>query len=160
MPPGSGRCLHCRCLFVFNPRLKNQRYCGRSECQRVRKRLWQRQKMAADADYQQNQRAAQKLWQQEHPEYWRQYRERRPDYAENNRRLQRQRDQRLRALAKMDASGRRNRIKAGTYYLLPESTDLAKMDALAQKITLIPEPYRLSGGSCKQGLDCLRRPSA
>lgn len=160
MQPGSGRCLHCRCLFVFNPRLKNQRYCGRSECQRVRKRLWQRQKMAADADYQQNQRAAQKLWQQEHPEYWRQYRERRPDYAENNRRLQRQRDHRRGALAKMDASGRRNRIKAGTYYLLPESTDLAKMDALAQKITLIPEPYRLPGGSCKQGLDCLRRPSA
>jgi hypothetical protein len=160
MPPRSGRCRHCRCLFVFNSRLKDQRYCGRRECQRVRRRLWQRQKMATDADYQQNQRAAQKHWQQEHPEYWRQYRERHPDYAENNRRLQRQRDQRLRLLAKMDASGRINRIKAGTYYLLPGGSDLAKMDALAQKITLIPEPYRLPGGSCKQGLDCLRGPGA
>jgi hypothetical protein len=116
--------------------------------------------MATDADYQQNQQAAQKHWQQEHPEYWRQYRERHPDYAETNRRLQRQRDQRRRLLAKMDASGRINRIQAGTYYLLPGSAALAKMDALAQKITLIPEPYRLPGGACKQGLDCLRRPGA
>lgn len=60
MPPRSGRCRHCRCLFIFNPRLKDQRYCARRECQRVRRRLWQRQKMATDADYQQNQRAAQK----------------------------------------------------------------------------------------------------
>jgi hypothetical protein len=116
--------------------------------------------MATDADYQQNQRAAQQHWQQEHPEYWRQYRERHPDYAETNRRLQRQRDQRRRVLAKMDASGRTNHIQAGTYYLLPGGSDLAKMDALAQKITLIPEPYRLPGGSCKQGLDCLRGPGA
>jgi hypothetical protein len=116
--------------------------------------------MATDADYQQNQRAAQKHCQQKHPDYWRQYRERHPDYAENNRRLQRQRDQRLRTLAKMDASGRINRIKAGTYYLLPGSAELAKMDALAQKITSIQEPYRSPGGSCKQGLDCLRGPGA
>ena len=160
MPPRSGRCLHCRCLFVFNPRLKDQRYCGRIECQRVRKRLWQRQKMAADPDYQQNQQAAQKHWQQEHPDYWRKYRRRPPDYAENNRRLQQQRDRRRKTLAKMDASGRINHVKAGTYYLLPGSVDLAKMDALAQKITLIPERYSLAAGSCKQGLDCLPLPQA
>ena len=54
MPLRSGRCVHCRCLFVLNPRLKDQRYCGRIECQRARKRHWQRTKMAADADYQLN----------------------------------------------------------------------------------------------------------
>jgi hypothetical protein len=60
----------------------------------------------------------------------------------------------------MDASERIKPIKAGTYYLLPESADLAKMDALVQKITLIPEAYSLPGGSCKQGLDCLQGPAA
>ncbi len=110
MPPRSGRCLHSRCLFIINPCLKHQRYCGRSECQRVRKRLCQPQKMATDADCQQNQRGAQKHWQQEHPDYWRHYRERHPDYAENNCRLQHQRDHRRRSLVKMDASGWIKRI--------------------------------------------------
>jgi hypothetical protein len=116
--------------------------------------------MTTDADYQLNQRAAQKHWQQEHPDYWRQYRQRHPDCAEKNRRLQKQRDQKRKALAKMDASGSINHVKAGTYYLLPGSVDLAKMDALAQRITLIPEPYRFSAISCKQGLDCLPEPTA
>lgn len=160
MPLRSGHCLHCRCLFVFNPRLKNQRYCGRRECQRTRRRLWQRQKMATDADYQMNQKAAQKNWQQAHPYYWRQYRQRHPDYADKNRRLQSKRDQRRKLLAKMDPLDSINPVKAGTYYLLPGSVDLAKMDALAQKITLIPEPYRFSAVSCKQGRDCLPGPAA
>jgi len=155
MPVRSGRCAHCRCQLVLNPRLKDQRYCGRSECQRARKRLWQRHKMATDADYPLNQKAAQKHWQQEHPHYWRDYRKRHPDYAEGNRRLQKQRDQRRKTLAKMDTSSRINHVKAGTYYLLPCSVDLAKMDALAQKVTLIPESYNQPGTSCKQGLDCL-----
>jgi hypothetical protein len=65
MPVRSGRCVHCRCLFVLNPCLKDQRYCGRSKYQRARKRLWQITKMATDTDYQLNQKAAQKHWQQE-----------------------------------------------------------------------------------------------
>ena len=134
MPVRSGRCAHCRCQFVLNSRLKDQRYCGRSECQRARKRLWQRIKIATDADYQLNQKAAQKHRQQEHPHYWRDYRKRHPDYAEGNRRLQKQRDQRRKTLA--------------------------KMDALAQKITLIPERYNQPGTSCKQGLDCLPKTHA
>lgn len=40
----------CQRLFVPNPRVKNQRYCNRKNCQRVRKRLWQREKMAGDPD--------------------------------------------------------------------------------------------------------------
>jgi len=30
MPPGQHVCLHCSCLLFFNPRLKDQRYCGRT----------------------------------------------------------------------------------------------------------------------------------
>jgi hypothetical protein len=45
------RCVHCRCLFVPNPRAKPQRFCANKACQRARKAQWQREKMAADPDY-------------------------------------------------------------------------------------------------------------
>jgi len=40
------RCVHCKRLFRPNPRLKEQRYCPQKACQRARKRLWQKHKMA------------------------------------------------------------------------------------------------------------------
>jgi len=46
----------CRRLFLPNPRVKNQQYCKKKACQRLRKNLWQKHKMASDADYQDNQR--------------------------------------------------------------------------------------------------------
>ena len=49
------RCAHCGCPLELNPRSKNQRYCGKKECQRARKRLWQKNKMATDPDYRANQ---------------------------------------------------------------------------------------------------------
>jgi len=45
------RCAHCGCPLDLNPRSKNQRYCGKQECQRARKRMWQKNKMATDPDY-------------------------------------------------------------------------------------------------------------
>ena len=45
------RCAHCRQVFVPNPRVKNQKYCGRQICQNARKAKWQRQKMALDSGY-------------------------------------------------------------------------------------------------------------
>jgi len=56
------RCNHCGHSVRPNPRLREQRYCGDKRCQRVRKTLWQRQKMATDADYQANQRESQRRW--------------------------------------------------------------------------------------------------
>ena len=137
------RCAHvlCRRLFPLNPRVKNQRYCGRKDCQRARKNRWQRQKMAADQDYKDDQRDCQKEWQKRHPDYWRKYRRRRPDYCERNRLLQKQRDKkrRVRSLAKMDVSEPFSFVKPRTYYLIPElGQSLAKMDALAQKVLVIP----------------------
>ena len=55
------RCAHCRCLFVPNHRIKNQRYCNKKECQRARKNAWQRQKLANDPDYKANQRVPEEL---------------------------------------------------------------------------------------------------
>jgi hypothetical protein len=39
--------------------------------------------MATDPDYRANQRDCQHHWYHQHPQYWRQYRQRRADYREN-----------------------------------------------------------------------------
>jgi hypothetical protein len=135
------RCVHCRCLFVPNPRAKPQRFCANTACQRARKAQWQREKMAADPDYRANQRDCQHRWQHQHPHYWRQYRQKRTDYCERNRLLQQHRDhkRRGRPLAKMDASAPVSFIKPGIYHLIPAvGPHLAKMDVLSQKCHVIP----------------------
>ena len=131
------RCAHCRRMFYPDPRVRNQRYCGTAVCQRARKSLWQRRKMATDADYRANQRDCQNSWHKRHPHYWRQYRRRRGEYRRANRLLQKFRDEkrRYRRLAKMDALRRVSSFKAGTYYLVG---NLAKMDASTQKVLVIP----------------------
>ena len=149
------RCVHCRRRFIANPRVKDQKYCNRICCQRARKTLWQRRKMATDAAYRQNQKDSHQSWQIKNPDYWRQYRDGHPQYCERNRMLQKQRDAKRRArhLAKMDALKRLKSINPGAYYLIPCNAGLAKMDALTQKINLIPETYTIFCASCKKGLD-------
>ena len=130
----------CRRNFLPNPRVKNQRYCNRKDCQRVRKTLWQREKMANDPDYKATQQDCRKRWLKQNPDYWREYRIRNPQYTEHNRLLQKKRDRkrRLGNLAKMDALERVSHLESGTYYLMPEGVDLAKMDALNHRFILIP----------------------
>jgi len=50
------RCAHCGCPLNPNGLARNQNYCGNNECQRARKRLWQKQKRATDPDYKTNQK--------------------------------------------------------------------------------------------------------
>ncbi|MFW5714433.1 MAG: hypothetical protein ACOCYU_07165 [Brevefilum sp.] len=149
------RCKHCHRLFIPNPRVKDQQYCSGKDCQRARKRHWQRQKMKTDPDYRQNQKESQKKWQQTNPDYWRNYRKSHPEYCANNQQRQKGRDKRNRAkhLAKMDTLKSLNEIKASSYYLIPVSDDLAKMDALMQEIYIIPSSCTHSPQSCKKGLD-------
>ena len=130
------RCAHCGCPLDLNPRSKNQRYCGKQECQRARKRMWQKNKMATDPDYRANQRECNKAWQEKNPHYWRDYRNKHPECAQRNRLLQKTRRGR-RCVAKMDASEKISSIKTGTYWLIPEK-GVAKMDAFAGKVLLVP----------------------
>ena len=132
------RCRHCHTIFFPNPRIKNQRYCNRPECQRGRKTLWQRHKMLQDQDYQANHREAQRNWLKRTPDYWKGYRARHPTYVQTNRLKQKNRDRQRRwvVLAKMDALKPNYFVKPGSYLLVP---DLAKKDVLAQKIFLIPD---------------------
>lgn len=135
------RCTHCRRCFVPNPRVKTQRFCSNKPCQQARKANWQRNKMATDPDYQANQRDAGQAWQSRHRNYWRHYRQKRPDYCERNRLLQTHRDhiRRAKRLAKMDASIPTSFLKPGTYHIIPATGErLAKMDALSMTCRLIP----------------------
>jgi hypothetical protein len=131
------RCGHCHCIFLPNPRIKNQRYCNRPECQRVRKTLWQKHKMHQDPDYLANHRDAQRNWLKRTPGYWKGYRASHPTYVQTNRLKQQSRDRKRRwvVLAKMDALRSHSFVKPGSYLLTP---DLAKMDAFGQKIFIIP----------------------
>jgi len=141
-------CVHCGCLFRANPRTKNQRYCGSKDCQRARKRAWQKEKLATDPDYRANQRDCQKEWHRRHPRYYHLYRQGNDKIAERNRLLQRVRDRQRRGpkfLAKMDALKPAPGFILGQFYLLPV---LAKMDASAQKVILIPVSYK--DGGCLQ----------
>ena len=131
------RCAHCGCPLVPNPRARNQNYCGSKECQRARKRLWQKQKRATDPDYKANQKACQKAWVEKNPGYWRNYRKEHPEYVERNRLLQKVRRSRQSAgVAKMDASASDSAVASGTYWLIP-LIGVAKMDAFIRKVHLV-----------------------
>jgi hypothetical protein len=96
-------CTSCGQPFETRPQVPGQAYCSSPNCQRARKRQWQRAKLQSDSDYRINQRAAQQAWSQRNQEYWRDYRAARPEYAQRNREQQRLRDQGRNAdLAKMD----------------------------------------------------------
>jgi hypothetical protein len=136
-------CPHCQRTFLPHPAVRNQQYCGSTECQRARKREWQQAKLASDADYRENQAAAQRAWRQRNPEYWRHYRERHPAYREANRLRQRERNGQRRAMAKMDARDAKILLPSGRYRLVPLYGKIAKMDALIVEIGIV------SGGSVR-----------
>ena len=142
-------CCHCGELFSSSARHKNQRFCGKPECQRARKAAWQRHKIHTDPDYRFNQKLSQKEWAKNHPGYWKEYRNRHPDKAERNRILQAIRNRRARSsplheklvsslIAKMDASKPEALKILGQFWIVPV---IAKMDALKVNILKIPVHY-------------------
>lgn len=56
-------CQNCRDPLPTSKKNPNQRFCGKKECQRARKRQWQSEKMHNDPDYKQNQQEANRNWQ-------------------------------------------------------------------------------------------------
>jgi hypothetical protein len=159
----------CKCESSehwFTPcrHVPNQEFCSAAECQRERKRLWQRKKMAEDSDYRRDQAAAQKIWNKANPDYWRNYRADHLEYAERNRQLQKERNQRLRhssqqppppypdmsMIAKMDAFDPiDSSVPAGYYRLVPHGPEgVAKMDAyILVQIDVIAKTYSPSATS-------------
>src|SRR5262249_15841157 len=104
---------------AFWPRAQGpeQKYCGKPECRRGRRRSWQRAKRQQDADYRDNQARAHRAWAGENSAYWQAYRAAHPDCAQANREKQRRRDRRRRAedLAKMDSLKSLLGVSSGNY---------------------------------------------
>jgi hypothetical protein len=147
-------CQNCREEKFFNPRFKgHQSYCGDPLCQRARKRLWQKEKIAADEAYRNRQSACLRQWRKKRPlhEYQKNYRESHPEYVEKNRQQQTIRNRRgakkaqsaaPKKIVKMDRL-ESSLIKSGTYVITPlnieASEKIVKMDALIVELQVFHE---------------------
>jgi len=89
------RCACCRTHFTPS-RNSHQRYCSAAACQRKRRCAYQKKRLQEDLDYRENQRAAERNWHKRHPDYWRSYRQGRPEKMEINRIAQKRRDKKRR----------------------------------------------------------------
>lgn len=136
-------CPCCKSNFVPHPAVKNQQYCGSADCQRARKRKWQKEKLADDPDYRENQAAAQREWRSRNRHYWREYRKRNPAYSEQNRLRQRERNRQRRSIAKMDEPGAKTVISSGRYRLVPLYGKIANMDELIVEIGVVSGGYAM-----------------
>ena len=142
------RCAGCRKLFHPRPQSPGQTFCSAAECQRERKRRWQKARRAADSDYRDNDVQASRQWRRQHPDYWRAYRHKHPHSVIRNRDKQRERDRarRLKApqpppgsdLANEDASSLQLPFDTGTYRMIPVTAgDLANESARLVKIAFV-----------------------
>jgi hypothetical protein len=135
------RCESCKRRFIPHPGVRDQRYCSNPECQKARKRKWQKEKLANDSDYRANQAEAQKQWRSRNREYWRQYRKRNPAYTEKNRIRQRERNRGRRSgagIANMDELQGKTLIPSGRYRLMPLcNPGIAKMEELIVELGVI-----------------------
>lgn len=132
-------CVGCGQSFQPRPQVPQQSYCAAPDCQRERRRQWQRLKLRTDPDYQDNQTRAQQAWIQRNPDYWRQYRASHQEYVERNRTLQQKRRAKAEsvAIAKMDVSNPLSPLPSGIYHLsLVTDGGLAKMDVWTVEITV------------------------
>ena len=135
------RCECCKRGFIAHPAVRDQEYCSDPECQKTRKRKWQKAKLSNDRDYRANQAEAQRQWRSRNRDYWRAYRKRNPAYTEKNRIRQRERNRVRRSgsgIAKMDELKGESVIRSGRYRLVPLcNLGIAKMDELIVEIGVI-----------------------
>ena len=134
------KCLCCKRGFIPRPAVRDQRYCSDPECQKTRKREWQKEKLANDSDYRANQAEAQKQWRGRNKDYWKRYREKNPAYTERNRRAQKVRNRRRYGakIAKMDELKGETLVPSGRYRLVPLcNLGIAKMDELIVELGVI-----------------------
>ncbi len=142
------RCAACRKHFHPRPQSPGQKFCSTAECQRERKRRWQKARRASDSDYRDNDIQANRHWRSRHPGYWRAYRRKHPQSVIRNREKQRERDQARRLkppltsttpyLANEDASNPKYPVNTGIYRMIPVTVgDLANVDACLVKIALL-----------------------
>lgn len=132
-------CTACAKPFVPRSQSPHQTYCPEPDCQRERRRLWQKAKRISDPDYLENQLQAQRAWNGRNPDYWRAYRADHPAYVATNRLKQRTRNDQgaMSPVAKMDASAAAIPLQDGLYTLtLLDPVGVAKMGVWTVRLTL------------------------
>jgi hypothetical protein len=136
------------CSDFFKPRNKLQNYCSKSKCQKIRKALSQKEKMANDSEYRTNQNLSNQKWRSNNPDYWKIYRAKNPSKTLRNRMLQHVRNRRRNGeietthqtiIAKMDSRKPSDFKLEGSFWLVPT---VAKMDARKFYFHLIPDRYK------------------
>jgi len=158
------RCAACQKHFHPRPQAPTQAFCSGAECQRERKRRWQRAKRETDPDYRENEARSSRHWCEQHASYWREYRRRHPEYTTRNRQQQKRRNQTRRSraapcadqaplgapparIANGDASTGKTIPLSGTYTLIPvRAAGIANEDVWTAEISLLSEGYRELGG--------------
>ena len=140
-PMGTRRCLACGRSFQPRPQVPQQNYCTARDCQRERKKLWERDRRRTDPDYRKNQASASQAWSRKHPDYWKEYRRANPQYTERNRAIQQQKRTERRCpppVAKTDVSGAAAALESGLYRLTKlHGGGIAKVDAWLVRITVL-----------------------
>jgi hypothetical protein len=115
--------------------------CSAAACQRERRTNYHRQKLTADAEYAQVVRDSQRKWRDIHADYQKQYRQKNPEAAEQNRQKQRQRDRkrRVQLLVKNNVALNLKHCAAEVWLVGPAAIDLDKNN-LASSQLLIFQP--------------------
>ena len=146
------RCAACNRLFEMRSQCPRQAYCTRAECQRERRRRWQRAKRLADPDYQYNQRKAQRAWADRNPSYWHDYRKAHPQYCERNRlnQIARRRSRVAAVLVTIRSGHFSGVVPAGVYRIVRLRGRVAKMDLSDANINWITAPIGLLRLACKE----------
>src|ERR1017187_3709101 len=139
----SKRCIACGEDFRPHPQVPMQTYCSAAECQRERRRCSQQKKRREDPDYRENDTRCNKDWAVQNSEYWKQYREKHPDYADRNRQMQQNRNQKQRdaKIAKVGVSALNFVLPSGRYRLTHVTADeIANEDSWIVEITALSPP--------------------
>lgn len=129
-------CRYCEQTFQASIYHPQQSVCSQPECQRRRQRDYHRNKIRDDAQYAETVRNSQSKWREQHPDYWKQYRQRRPEAAEHNREQQRRRDRqrRLENLAKNNLALDLKSTVSEVWFVGPAVADLAKNNLALAKV--------------------------
>jgi hypothetical protein len=101
-------CIRCGKELPRNPHIKRgQNYCGAKECQRARKRKWDKDRYNSDTAYKYKRLSSQKIWRKKRPshKYQKNYRMMRPEYVNRNRELQRNRNEKRKKFKQKDIEG-------------------------------------------------------
>ena len=93
---GERRCLYCQQTFQPSKFQRRQAVCSGTECQRRRRADYHRAKLAADPEYREVCRDSPRKWRSRNPDYWKQYRRKKPASADQNRQQQQLRDRKRR----------------------------------------------------------------